>query len=162
MGVDKGLQILTSGSSNERSSRGACRPARSQGLAGTWVYRAPTEAPAAQKAQWDENALARLLGIETAEVRCVLPQAGYAQSPDELWRPGEGLDAVARRAKLDAIVEDAENDTPSLARLSRWIVGVRAAKCRQLGFGLRTPRKRVPATGHGTVGCDLGALGHRR
>jgi hypothetical protein len=46
-------------------------------------------------------------------------QAGYAQSPDELWRPGEGLDAVARRAKLDAIVEDAENDTPSLARLSR-------------------------------------------
>jgi hypothetical protein len=97
-----------------------------------------------KQAQWDENALARLLGIETAEVRCVLPQAGYAQSPDELWRPGEGLDAVARRAKLDAIVEDAENDTPSLARLSRWIVGVRAAKCRQLGFGLRTPRIPVP------------------
>jgi hypothetical protein len=53
-----------------------------------------------------------LLGIETAEVRCVLRQAGYAQSPDELWRPGEGPDTVARRAKLDAIVEDAENDTP--------------------------------------------------
>jgi transposase InsO family protein len=65
-----------------------------------------------KQAQWDENALARLLGIETAEVRCVLRQAGYAQSPDELWRPGEGPDAVARRAKLDAIVEDAENDTP--------------------------------------------------
>jgi hypothetical protein len=65
-----------------------------------------------KQAQWDENALARLLGIEIAEVRCVLRQAGYAQSPDELWRPSEGPDNVARRAKLDAIVEDAENDTP--------------------------------------------------
>lgn len=62
--------------------------------------------------QWDENALARLVGLEPVEARCVLRQAGYAQSPDELWRLSEDSDAIARRAKLKAIVEDAENDTP--------------------------------------------------
>lgn len=90
-----------------------------------------------KQAQWDENALARLLGIETAEVRYVLRQAEYAQSPDKLWRPGEGLDAVAHRAKLDAIVEDAENDTPWSCQaepLDRWGPGIEMPS-----VGIRSP-----------------------
>lgn len=65
-----------------------------------------------KQAQWDENTLARLVGIEPGEARCMLRQAGYTKSSDELWRLSEDSDAVARRAQLDAIVEDAENDTP--------------------------------------------------
>jgi hypothetical protein len=30
--------------------------------------------------------------------------------PDELWRPSEKPDAIARRAMLDAIAQDAEDD----------------------------------------------------
>lgn len=65
-----------------------------------------------KQAQWDEHALARLVGIEPGEARGMLRQAGYTKSSDELWRLSEDSDAIARRAQLDAIVEDAENDTP--------------------------------------------------
>ena len=65
-----------------------------------------------KRTQWDENSLARLVGIEPTEARCVLRQAGFTQSPDELSRPSANPDAVARRVKLDATVRSAEDDTP--------------------------------------------------
>lgn len=70
----------------------------------------------------------------------MLRQAGYARSPDKLWRSREGLDAVARRAKLDAIVEDAENDTPKSCQaepLDRWGPGSEMPS-----VGIRSPDAR--------------------
>lgn len=65
-----------------------------------------------KQAQWDEITLAKLIGLEEAEARCVLQQAGYGRSPNGLWRPQSEPEAITRRAQLDALIRDAENDTP--------------------------------------------------